>query len=128
MGGGRIGKKEARESFASRGLERELKRKLFSEDGKLAIAENSEGPTTRHPQEAASTEASPKLSYRDEEKKILESCIRRARSGGGRGGRNMIRGWGDLVGSPEPMTREDQEGFLSRKVQRVLRRRGRFFW
>ena len=62
MGGGRQGKEEARESFASRGLERELKRKLFSEDGKLARAENSEGPRTRHPQASASAVASPKLS------------------------------------------------------------------
>jgi hypothetical protein len=42
--------------------------------------------------------------------------------------KKVIRGWGDLVGSPEPITTEVQVGFLSRKEQRVLRRRGRFFW
>jgi hypothetical protein len=78
MGGGRQGKEEARQSFASRRLEEELKRKLFSEGGKLARAGISEGPTTRQPQASASAEASPKLSYRDEEKKILDSCMWRA--------------------------------------------------
>jgi len=90
MGGGRQGKEEARESFASRGLERELKRKLFSEEGKLARAGTSEGPTMRHPQQSASAAARPKLSYRDEEKRILDSCMWRARSGGARGGRKVI--------------------------------------
>ena len=55
-----------------------------------------EGPTTVHPQAEASAAASPKLSYRDEEKKILDSCMWRARSGGKREGKNVIRGWGDL--------------------------------
>jgi hypothetical protein len=50
-----------------------------------------------------------------------------ARSGDERGGRKVSWGWGDLAGSPEPMTKEVQEGFLSRKERRVLRRRGRFF-
>jgi hypothetical protein len=52
----------------------------------------------------------------------------RERSGGEREGRTAMRGWGDLVGSPEPITTEVQVGFLSRKEQRVLRRRSRFFW
>jgi len=87
-----------------------------------------EGPRTAQPQAEASAEASPKLSYLEVERKILDSCIYRARSGGGRDGRKVIRGWGDLVGSPEPTTREVQVGFLSRKTRRFLRRRGRFFW
>jgi hypothetical protein len=97
------------------------------EDRLLLWPKNIGAPTKVQPQAKASAEANPKLSYRDEDKKILESCIRRARSGGGRGERNVIWGWGDLAGRPEPMTREVQEGFLSRKERRVLRRSGKFF-
>jgi len=75
----------------------------------------------------ASAAANPKLSYLEEERKILDSCISEANSSGEVGGRKVIRGWGDLAGSPEPITREVQVGFLSRKEQRVLRRSGRFF-
>jgi hypothetical protein len=87
-----------------------------------------EGPTTTQPQAEASAEASPKLSYLEVERKILDSCIKGTKCAGEVGGRKVIRGWGDLVGSPEPITREVQDGLLSRKVRRVFRRRGKFFW
>lgn len=41
-------------------------------------------------QVAASAAASPKLSYLEEERKTLDSCMQRVRSGGGRGGRKVI--------------------------------------
>ena len=110
-----MGDAEATCSFCIRRVKGDPPKESFGGSGSLPRAGISEGPTTRHPQEAASTEASPKLSYRDEEKKTLDSCMWRARAGGGRGERSVIRGWGDLVGRPEPMTREVQEGFLSRK-------------
>ena len=47
---------------------------------------------TTHPHEAASAAANPKLSYRDEERKILESCMWRARVGDGVGAKKVIRG------------------------------------
>jgi hypothetical protein len=45
-------------------------------DARLRFKEAS---WTRHPQATASAAANPKLSYRDEAKKILESCMWRAR-------------------------------------------------
>ena len=119
---------EAIKIFCARRLKVEPPKESFGGSGSLPGAEISGGPTTAQPHAFASLAASPKLSYRDEEKKILDSCMWRARLGGGRGGRNVIRGWGDLVGRPEPMTREFQDGFLLRKERRILSRRGRFFW
>lgn len=118
---------EAIKIFCARRLKVEPPKEFFGGSGSLPRTGISDGPTTAQPQKRASTPDIRKLSYRDENKKILDSCMWRARSDGERGGRKVIRGWGDLVGRPEPMTREDQVGFLSRKARRVLRRRGRFF-
>ena len=86
------------------------------------------GLCVAQPQAYASAAANPKLSYLEDERKILDSCMWWAISGGRRGETKVIWGWGDLAGSPEPITSEFQEGFLLRKARRVLRRRGRFFW
>lgn len=97
--------------FCARSLKVEPKKESFSGSGSLPRTGTSDGPTTAQPQERASTPDIRKLSYRDENKKILDSCMWRARSGGERGGRKVIWGWGDLAGSPEPITREVQSGF-----------------
>ena len=51
-----------------------------------------EGPTTTQPQAEASAEASPKLSYLEVERKILDSCIKGTKCAGEVGGRKVI--WG----------------------------------
>ena len=77
-------------------------------DARLRFKEAS---WTRHPQATASAAARPKLSYLEEEIKNLDSCIKGANCAGEVGGRKVIWEWGDLAGSPEPITREVQDGF-----------------
>ena len=69
---------EASCSFPTKRVDVEPQKESFGVSGSLPRIGTSEKPTTVHPQEAASTEASPKLSYRDEEKKALDSCMREA--------------------------------------------------
>lgn len=71
----------------------------------------SPNATTRQPDKAASAAARPKLSYREEDRKILDSCIRRESLGAGSGGEKVMRGWGGLAGRPDPTTRADQSVF-----------------
>ena len=87
-----VGEAEAACSFCVRRFKGDLQKESFTEIVVFPKTEISEGPTTAQPQERASTPDIRKLSYRDENKKILESCMRRARSGGERGGRKVI--WG----------------------------------
>ena len=122
------GDAEAACSFCVRRFKGDLQKESFTEIVLFPRTEISEGPTTAQPQKRASTPDMRKLSYRDENKKILESCMRRASWLGAVEDKKVIRGWGDIAGRQEPMTSEVQSGFLSRKALRVLRRRGRFFW
>ena len=122
------GDAEAACSFCVRRFKGDLQKESFTEIMLFPRTEISKGPTTAQPQAAASAAASPKLSYRDENKKILDSCMWRASWLGAVEDKKVIRGWGDLLESPEPITTEVQDRFLSRKARRVLRRRGRFFW
>ena len=122
------GDAEAACSFCVRRFKGDLQKESFTEIVLFPGTEISEGPTTAQPQERASTPDIRKLSYRDENKKILDSCMWRASWLGAVEDKKVIRGWGDLLESPEPITTEVQDRFLSRKARRVLRRRGRFFW
>ena len=121
------GDAEAACIFCVRRFKADPPKESFTEIVLSPRTEISDGPTTAQPQQRASTPDIRKLSYRDENKKILDSCMWRASWLGAVEDKKVIRGWGDLGGSPEPMTREVQGGFSSRKERRVLRRRGRFF-
>lgn len=105
------GDAEAACSFCVRRFKGDLQKESFTEIVLFPMTEISEGPTTAQPQEKASTPDIRKLSYRDENKKILDSCMREASWAGVAGKRRVILGWGELAGRPEPMTREVQSGF-----------------
>jgi len=106
-----VGDAEAACSFCVRKLKGDLRKESFTEIVLFPRTGISEGPTTAQPQERASTPDIRKLSYRDENKKILDSCMWRASWLGAVEDKKVIRGWGDLGGSPEPITREIQSGF-----------------
>lgn len=59
-------------SFPSKRVNVEPEKESFGGSGSLPRAGISEGPTTTQPQAEASAEASPKLSYLEEERKILD--------------------------------------------------------
>jgi hypothetical protein len=72
------GDAEAACSFCVRRFKGDLQKESFKEIALFPRTEISEGPTTAQPQEKASTPDIRKLSYRDENKKILDSCMWRA--------------------------------------------------
>ena len=72
------GDAEAACSFCVRRFKGDLQKESFTEIVLFPRTEISEGPTTAQPQERASTPDIRKLSYRDENKKILDSCMWRA--------------------------------------------------
>ena len=61
--------------FCARRLKVEPPKESFGGSGSLPRTGTSDGPTTAQPQERASTADIRKLSYRDENKKISDSCM-----------------------------------------------------